>query len=107
VHVVAYSSKGVNNLFSTFFNVNCIALAGYAIKGDMDYHSSGRNYSTPPHRRGVSKVDRLYGGRLFMDIHKGFITFYRRRGIPAPTVSTTTIELPYEFQEWAQKRGGV
>jgi hypothetical protein len=73
----------------------------------MESHSGRINYSTPPHRRGISKVERLYGGRLFMDIHKGYILFWRARGIKAPTVSTTMIEQPIDFLEYAQRRGGV
>jgi len=73
----------------------------------MTSTSRGITYNVPPHRRRYSKETRTRGNMLFMTIHSGFITFYLARGIRPPTVSTTRIEQPIEFLDYAQRWGDI
>ena len=56
------------------------------------------------HAGGIKKAG---NNKLSYDIARGFARYFRRRGIPAPKVSATTLEQPGEYFDYAQRRGGL
>ena len=67
--------------------------------------AGGKSHSIPPHMRAYAKIERVRAGenKLLLEIHHGFIRYYLARGQRPPTVSTSIIEDPDGFLEYAQR----
>lgn len=70
-----------------------------------DQSTASGKHSIPPHLRAYAKLERVRAGenKLLLEIHQGYIRFYLGRGERPPTVSTSIIEDPDSFLEYAQR----
>lgn len=89
--------------------IYCASISGHDTAGNVNKAgldtASGKTYSIPPHMRAYAKIARVRAGenKLLIEIHQGYIRYYLARGQRPPTVSTSIIEDPDGFLEYAQR----